>query len=622
MDARRAELLFDGACGYCRRWIERWRERFAAGGIACRPYQDALSDSAPPLDELSRAIHLIDSDGRVHRGAAAVFRAQAAVPGEGWRWWSYRRVPGFAPLAELGYRIVAANRALVSRVVRWTHGPDLRPIGYRRTRRVFVALLGAVYAIAFASLGVQVLGLIGSNGILPAAELVERARAAGAGVLRFPTVFRWGASDATLAGTCWLGAAAGVLVALGFAPRLLLAGMWIAYLSLANVSDVFLGYQWDALLLEVGLLAVFFAPSGLRPDWRQGREPSRILVFLLRWVLFRLVFLSGAVKLLSRGPGWSDGTALACHFETQPLPNALSHYAHHLPARLLRFGSDATIWVELGAPLLVFFPRRLRLVGAALLTGLLASIAATGDYGFFVPLSLALCALLLDDRALEAFGIGRNAVDPLPVSPLATVAGRARTASTALLALVVLLLTATAGLQRIERIEHADLPAWLRTAREQTRALRCFNAYGLFEAMTTERRELELEGSDDGRVWKPYVFRWKPGPLGRRPGWAHVHMPRLDWQMWFAALAEDWRDPGWYSRLCARLLEGSPQVLALLEENPFPARPPRFLRTRAFDYRFSTGEERERGVWWRRQRARPWTPELELREGRLWPAGS
>ena len=138
-------------------------------------------------------------------------------------------------------------------------------------------------------------------------------------------------------------------------------------------------------------------------------------------------------------------------------------------------------------------------------------------------------------------------------------------------------------------------PAPLEALRRWVEPFHSMNAYGLFAVMTTERPEIVVEGSDDGETWAPYAFRWKPGDVDRRPRFTTPHMPRLDWQMWFAALAGDCRSQRWFLAFEQRLLEGSPDVLRLLQDNPFPARPPRYLRARLRQYHF-TGRGAE--AWW------------------------
>jgi len=490
-------------------------------------------------------------------------------------------------------------------------------------RSVVLRGIGVVYAVAFVSLGVQVRGLLGSQGIAPAADLLAQARQVlgGVSLLHVPTLFWIGASDPLLVGACWVGAALGLCAAAGLVPRPALLGCWAIYLSLVTVGDVFLGYQWDALLLEAGLLAVFWAPGGLLP-WRgPRREPGPVGLWLLRWLVFRLFFLSGVVKLASGDEAWRDLTALRYHYWTQPLPTLSSVGIDALQRALPPleiFSVAATLAIELVAPCGIFAPRRVRLVSASLLVLLQLAIAATGSYGFFNLLTIVLCLSLLDDAALGALVPPRWRARGIPPAepPAPAERGRAATARAAAAALGAAFVFTVTGATALDHVVPGPLPTAVEGLLDALAPLRSFNAYGLFAIMTKQRPEITLEGSRDGEHWKPYVFRWKPGPLDRAPGFAGLHMPRLDWQMWFAALADCQREP-WILAFQARLLEGSPQVLGLLASNPFPDLPPRRVRSWIALYRFADADARRRGLWWQRGEEAPYCPVLELRDGRL-----
>jgi hypothetical protein len=466
-----------------------------------------------------------------------------------------------------------------------------------RVRRLFLRLLGIVYLIAFVSLGTQIDGLVGSRGILPVAPFLEwvKAQVGGRGYWLLPTLAWIDSSDAFLRFLCFGGAVLAVLVILELAPAPALVLCWAFYLSLVSVGQVFLGYQWDSLLLETGLLAVFLAPLGVRP--RPGPAPSPVAVWLLRWLLFRLMFGSGVVKLLSGDPNWRGLTALQFHYETQPLPTLLGWWAHQLPPWFQALSTLLMFAVELVVPFLVFGPRRLRLVACASFLALQGLIAATGNYTFFNLLAAALALLLLDDAALP--GPRREpppaAGLPWPRFVLWPVAGLLALASIA-----ELLGTFGLGLGPITDLERALGP------------LRSVNSYGLFAVMTTSRPEIEVEGSDDGVAWRSYAFRYKAGDLGRAPRFVAPHQPRLDWQMWFAALGDCQGNP-WFVQFLERLLEGSPPVLDLLAANPFPDHPPRLVRARLWDYRFTTrAEHASTRRYWRREPKGLYCPVLSL----------
>jgi hypothetical protein len=472
-------------------------------------------------------------------------------------------------------------------------------------RSCFVRAMGLVYVAAFASFWTQAEGLIGEQGILPVAELLPRAYASlGTQALWYlPTLLWIDASDQALHLLCAAGTAAALLAVVGVAPAISLGACWIGYLSVFVSGQVFLSYQWDILLLEAGVLAVLWAPLAWRPSLAWTPAPSRAVTWLLRWLVFRLMWSSGLVKVLSGDPTWRDLTALQFHYQTQPLPTWTSWFAHHLPPALHTAEALFLLAVELILPLAVFGPRRLRAVAAAGFALLLLGIAATGNYGFFHLLTLVLCLPLLDDTHLERLGsvpIQACGSRPWPawiVGPMAVL----------LVALSSLHLAATLRLD----VRHAGP---LLRLQEALRPLHLSSPYGLFASMTTVRPEIVVEGSRDGVEWRPYPFRYKPSALTRRPVFAGLHMPRLDWQLWFAALRGFDRAP-WFTHFATRLLEGSPAVLELLAADPFePGGPPRYLRARLFEYRFSEADQRRQGRWWSRRGGRPYGPVLSLRE--------
>jgi hypothetical protein len=320
------------------------------------------------------------------------------------------------------------------------------------------------------------------------------------------------------------------------------------------------------------------------------------------------MFGSGAVKLASGDPTWRGLTALIFHFWTQPLPTPVAWYANQLPASVLKASTAAVLLIELIAPLLFLAPRRARAFSCALLVGLQISIALTGNYAFFNLLTAALCLFLLDDRALERLGPRRGA-EVQPSQP-----GRIQRAlliavSVVTLPVSMLAFTTSIGVE----LPGAPLVAPLAAA---VGPFRSVNAYGLFAVMTTKRPEIVIEGSDDGVIWEAYEFNDKPTDVKRRPQWVAPFQPRLDWQMWFAALGRYEEEP-WLQNFCLRLLEGSPDVLRLLARDPFRGRPPRYVRAELYQYRFSDkATRRAEGAWWTRERVADYSPVLSRRAGR------
>jgi lipase maturation factor 1 len=481
----------------------------------------------------------------------------------------------------------------------------------RISRWLFLRLLGAIYLIAFVSLWVQVDGLIGSHGILAAADFLRGVEGM-LGPERFwwlPTLCWLDPSDRFLHVLCGGGAALSVLLILGIAPVPVLTLLWVAYLSLTSVGQDFLSFQWDILLVETGFLAIFLAPLQLWPGFSREPEPPRPMVFLLRWLLFRLIFSSGAVKLLSGDPTWRNLTALEYHYWTQPLPTWIGWYANLLPDWLQILSCVVMFAIELGAPCLIAAPQNLRLLAFFPLVCLQVLILATGNYCFFNLLTLALCLMLLDDAVWPASVRARLGAERSEPRGWAW----PRWITYPVVALIVLL--SLIQVFDVSRLAPGSSSA-LRQLRRTSAPLRLVNGYGLFAVMTTTRPEIVIEGSDDGATWAEYEFPWKPGDLSRAPAFVEPHQPRLDWQMWFAALGTYENNP-WFVRFVLRLLEGSEEVLALLEKNPFPAHPPRFIRAVLYQYTFTDLDERSAtGYWWRRERQGLYLPEVSLKSFR------
>ncbi len=481
------------------------------------------------------------------------------------------------------------------------------------SRWLFLRLLGLVYLAAFSSLWVQIDGLVGSRGMLPAQDLLaEASRALGRErYWLLPTLYWLSPNDATLHALCAAGGVLALLLVAGIAPVPCLAGLWLAYLSLEVVGQDFLSFQWDILLVETGFLAIFVAPLDFWPRLRREAPPPKAIVWMLRLLLFRLMFSSGAVKLLSGDATWRNLTALEYHYWTQPLPTWIGWYANLLPAWAQQLSCALMFAVELGAPVLIWGGSRERLVAFVATASLQLLILATGNYCFFNVLTIALCVMLLDDsvwpararRWLESDAPARGAAWSLWVTtPVAS----------------LLLLLGLLQMFSLSRIG-LDWPEPLRFLARAAAPLRLVNGYGLFAVMTTTRPEIVIEGSADGDTWREYEFRWKAGDLSRPPAFVQPHQPRLDWQMWFAALGRYDQNP-WFIAFMLRLLQGSPEVSALLLRNPFPDRPPRFVRAVRYLYGFTNlAERRATGNWWKREPQGLYLPAVSLESFRTRP---
>lgn len=504
--------------------------------------------------------------------------------------------------------LLAAVDAVFGRLVGTAGGGA----GYGFARWLFLRSLGAVYLVAFLSLWVQVEGLLGEDGVLPVGEHLEtlRTRSGGPDLARTPTLFWWADGDAALHVACAAGTALSLLLVAGVAPPLVLLGLWALYLSFAAVGRVFLSYQWDVLLLEAGFLGIFLAPWGLAtgPVSAGADAPApAAALFVLWWLLFRLVFQSGVGKLTSGDAAWRDLSALEYHWWTQPLPTWPAWWAARMPRWCHRAGTAATLVLELAFPLLIFGPRETRIAAFGGIVLLQALIALTGNYNFFNLLTVALAFLLLDDAAWAGL-LGEGAVAHVTEGAASAAAPAVQTGAAAVTAIVAI----AASLPHLWNTCFPDrsLPALVERWVRRLAPFRTVNSYGLFRVMTKRRPEIVVQGSRDGETWRDYRFRWKPGDPGRRPLFCAPHQPRLDWQMWFAALST-FRRSRWMHAFLSRLLEGARPVEDLLEEVPFPEEGPRYVRAVLYEYRFADAEERrESGRWWTRERVGLYAPPL------------
>ena len=594
-------LVYDNDCDFCRYWIAQW-QHITGDRVEYAPYQEVAAEFPDiPLSAFERSVQLIFQNGTILSGAEAVLRAL----NNGLLLWCYYHLPGFAGVSEWAYRFVAQHRLFFSALTRWFWGTHTERTTFYLSRWLFLRGLGCIYLIAFLSLWVQIHGLVGSNGILPAGQYLEavRQQIGTEGYYLVPTLFWLNTSDAFLHFLCAGGVVLSLVLIAGFVPTFALVGLWAFYLSLVTVGQVFLSFQWDVLLLEAGFLAIFFAPLQLRDTFTRTFQSSTAFLWLLRWLLFRLMFASGFVKLAS-DEVWRNLTALNFHYETQPLPTWFGWYTHQLPEWFHKASTIGMFAAELVVPFLIFAPRRARTVGCIGLIVLQILIILTGNYCFFNLLTIVLCLLLIDDVMWKAL---------LPKRLMPTIhtiekpPRQYRRIGIAVAAVLLFLLSSIRfGGQLFREAQLPDV-AWIAP-------FRSVNTYGLFADMTESRPEIIVEGSNDRITWQTYQFRWKPGDLTVPPKWVAPHQPRLDWQMWFAALQGSYRNTPWFLNFMGALLQGKSEVLRLLAENPFPESPPRYVRATLYDYRFTDlTTKRSEGTWWSREWKRIYCPAISLR---------
>jgi hypothetical protein len=492
-------------------------------------------------------------------------------------------------------------------------------------RWIFLRALGLIYFSAFYALLFQIKGLIGPAGILPAADYLQ----AVGGALhseRFwfaPTLFWISATDHALMVACWVGLIASALLFFNVWPRAMLLVSFLCFISFVGAAQVFSGYQSDGMLLEAGFLSLFFAPEGFWPGLGRDRPPSRASIFLLRWEWFCIYFGSGVAKLASGDTSWRNFTAMDDYYQNGPLPTWIGWYVGHFPHWFHASAVFYTFAIELVLCWMLFLPRRFRIALFFIVTPFEISIILTANYAFLNYIVFSLGFLLLDDRFVEWIvprpirgfiegtlaQTGNPEVAALSAAGVATPLDSGRRMLTALRMCITgacLGLIFYATFVRLAPI--VPLPT---KPAEMLAPLRIADGYGLFATMTHSRYEIEFQGSNDGKTWTAYPFRYKPQDPRKAPGIYAPYQPRFDWNLWFASL-ESWRQHRWVIWTEERLLDAQPQVLQLFAGNPFAGAPPQFVRAVIYQYWFTNQQtKRQQGTWWRRELLGQYAPELE-----------
>ncbi len=475
---------------------------------------------------------------------------------------------------------------------------------YWLTRYLFLRGLGGIYAIAFWVLCQQAVPLIGENGILPAPFYLEQQAQAVAqdwqAWLNSPSVFWLWCGDVALLIGAYLGLIFALLLMVGFNSAGLLLVLWLLYTSFVNIGQLFYGFGWEILLLETGFLAIFLVP------WRRLDQdpPPKAVIWLIRWLLFRVMFGAGLIKL--RGdPCWLDLSCLIYHYETQPLPHLLSWYWHHLPAWVHKLSVLSTHVVELIVPWMLFGPRRVRLWGGVLTAGFQLMLILSGNLSWFNWLTLVLCLACFDDLALRHWV-------PIKMN-IASVSQRTRGRRWVLGGLTVLIMYLSIAPVR-------NLLSTRQLMNTSFDRLHLVNTYGAFGSVGKQRFELSVEGThaavpDEKAIWLPYEFKAKPGNVYKRPSFVAPYHYRLDWQIWFAAMS-DYRQHPWLISFIYRLLQHEPSVLRLMGHNPFADIPPTYIRVERYEYRFSAFDRPDK-EWWQRHRVGAYLPPLHLDNPKL-----
>ena len=467
---------------------------------------------------------------------------------------------------------------------------------YWYSRFVFERGLALMYLVGFLVAANQFVPLLGEHGLLPVPDFVRAVPFRAS-----PSLFYLMPRDAAFRTAAWLGVALSVLALVALPQRwgsipsaAVWFLLWILYLSFVNVGQTFYGFGWETLLLETGFLTIVAGGSAL--------VPSTVLMWLYRWLLFRLMFGAGLIKL--RGDTcWRDYTCLDYFFETQPIPNTLSWYFHWLPASVHHFGVLFNHIVELGVPFLYLLPQPLAAIGGIVTIVFQGTLIAGGNLSWLNWVTVVLCIPTLDDRWLSWL--------PISPPPLTTEAMTHRVVIGAVAVMVAVL--------SVRPVLNLISPRQMMNTSFEP--LHLVNTYGSFGSITRVRNEIVVEGTDDAAItaatqWKAYEFKGKPGDPSRLPPQIAPYHLRLDWLMWFAAMSSPYDHP-WFTAFLVKLLQGDAPTLGLLRGNPFPDHPPRWVRARYFEYHFTTPDEHRRtGQWWTRQELGDYISPVSLRKER------
>ena len=519
-----------------------------------------------------------------------------------------QRAADEAPLRRLGPIPIPADLTLAGTWLRDRLDPPR--FSYRRTSWLFLRALGAIYTIAFIGLVLQLQPLLGADGLLPVSLFLERV-AAGADNpwWQVPSLLWFDHSDAFMMGLAWLGVAGSLLLLLGHANVVQLVTLWMLYSSFVNVGQLFYGYGWEILLLETGFLAAFLVPLW-RGGWHErSHTPSRAVLWLLRWVLFRVMFGAGLIKL--RGDAcWWDLSCLLYHYETQPIPNPLSPYIHHLPVLFHQAGVLFNHLLEVAVPFLLIGPPRVRWLAGGLMLSFQALLILSGNLCWLNYLTVVLCITCFDDRVWDHLLRRFDSVQRWwSRPPAATPASHARRLTTGALGLLV------AGLSLGPVSNLLSTQQAMNTSFDR---LHLVNTYGAFGHIGKVRREIILLGTLDpvpgpDSEWVEYEFKCKPGDPDRRPCFLSPYHLRLDWQMWFATMA-DYRTQPWFVHFVYKLLHADAGALSLLDDDPFDGQRPTAIRADLFEYHFAAPGS---AAYWERERVGTYLPILRAADPQL-----
>tara|TARA_Y100000748_G_scaffold268645_1_gene240296 strand:+ start:1280 stop:3367 length:2088 start_codon:yes stop_codon:yes gene_type:complete len=541
-------MVWDGECDFCRLCADRFKS-LKKDDIEFISYQEIFNKypKAPEMDYKKSVVFFTNKN--IYTGAAAVFGYYNEI-GKKFPLWLYNKIKIFEKTTEYFYQVVANNRSIFQSIGQLFLGSNYLPDTYKISGWIYGRLLGFVGLIAFLSFWSQSDILISSEGIVPFESdlrqiegFITKTNTDISKWFARPTILWLSQNDLWLDVVLLLGTLASISLTIGLAPHISIAVSWMCYLSISSVSEPFLNFQWDTLLLETYLLSIFFVPWKIFDDRKNIQKPSQIGKWLLWLLIIKLMVESGLVKLTFFGSDgsntWRDLTALNYHYWTQPIPSWISWYIDKLPEFIDKIALAFTYCCELIIPFMIFFPRRIRRVALCSLIIFQVLIIATGNYGFFNLLTIVICVTLIDDQLAEVYlrkwfssvkeGNGKN----LEKIKLAF----------GLIILSCFIYTTVFFISRDLKGNKAnanqgynDISSIGRSLIQTAQVTRSMNAYGLFRVMTVTRPEIYIEALSSDSMWRPIIFNYKPVEPGIRPKFFFPHMPRIDWQMWFEAL--------------------------------------------------------------------------------------
>ena len=494
---------------------------------------------------------------------------------------------------------------------------------YWLTRFVILRLLGFVYLIAFLAAARQIVPLVGEHGLLPARLFMDRLEthfgSSLIGFFQLPSIFWIHLTDSFLVAVAWLGVGLSFIVLLGYANAVLMAVLWVLYMSFIHIGQDWYGYGWEIQLLETGFLAIFLCPL-LDPRPFPKHPPPKVVIWLFRWLIFRIMIGAGLIKM--RGdPCWRDLTCLYYHYETQPIPNPLSWWLHFRPHWFQKLGALWNHFVELIVPWFAFWPRPARHIAGALLVSFQITLILSGNLSFLNWLTIVPALACFDDSLLRHLG-PRWFLKHIPLeAPLPVPCGFPDVASVRALPRRELAAWALAVLIAVLSIAPvANMLSPQQIMNTSFSRLHLVNTYGAFGSVGRIRYEIVFEGTEDAALsaqtnWQEYEFKAKPGNPRRRPALVAPYQPRIDWQIWFAAMSTPDQYP-WTLHFVWKLLHNDAGTLSLLANNPFPGKAPRFIRAQYYRYQFAPPGD-PGGSWWNRTLVGDWLPPLGANDPRL-----